>query len=56
MAAGQGRPAQEAAARQAMQAPRADIRIDLGLGEAAAHLYSSGLSSAYVEFNTEYTT
>jgi glutamate N-acetyltransferase / amino-acid N-acetyltransferase len=53
---GQGQPASEPAARQAMQVPRADIRIDLGLGQAAAHLYSSGLSSAYVEFNTEYTT
>jgi N-acetylglutamate synthase/N-acetylornithine aminotransferase len=39
-----------------MQVPRADIRIDLGLGDASAHLYASGLSSAYVEFNTEYTT
>jgi len=56
VSAGQGQPAAEAAARQAMNVPRADIRIDLGLGEAAAHLYSSGLSSAYVEFNTEYTT
>jgi glutamate N-acetyltransferase/amino-acid N-acetyltransferase len=53
---GQGQPAAEAAARQAMSVPRADIRIDLGLGESGAHLYSSGLSSAYVEFNTEYTT
>jgi len=37
-------------------APEADISVDLGRGEASAHVYFSDLGHKYVELNAEYTT
>ena len=42
--------------RSAPTPPEAEISVDLGRGEAAAHVYFSDLGHRYVELNAEYTT
>jgi glutamate N-acetyltransferase/amino-acid N-acetyltransferase len=38
------------------ESAEAEIGIDLGRGEATAHIYSSDLTAEYVRINAEYTT
>ena len=49
-------PADIEASEMGSDAPEAEISVDLGRGEAAAHVYFSDLGHRYVELNAEYTT
>ncbi|ACB97211.1 bifunctional glutamate N-acetyltransferase/amino-acid acetyltransferase ArgJ [Beijerinckia indica] len=44
----------EAAVSRLMQADKIDIRVDLGLGEGSARLWTCDLTKAYVEINGDY--
>ncbi|MEZ5156088.1 MAG: bifunctional glutamate N-acetyltransferase/amino-acid acetyltransferase ArgJ [Solirubrobacterales bacterium] len=49
-------PEQIEAAEMASDAAEAEVAVDLGRGEAAAHVYFSDLTHEYIRVNAEYTT
>ena len=49
-------PAARERARRAHEAEEIEIRVDLGLGQHAARLFTCDLTYDYVRINAEYTT